>query len=253
MKLFYKEFGEGMPIIILHGLFGSSDNWLSIAKELAKTYKVYLLDMRNHGSSPHDKEFNYQVMASDLKKFIEDHKLLHPIIIGHSMGGKTVMEYAKDNLSNYKLIIVDIAPRFYKRHHDQILEGLNHIDLNNLKSRQQADEQLSYYESNPGIRQFLLKNLFRNSENEFAWKFNLGVITEKINNIGEALEENIRIDNPALFIKGAKSNYINAKDEVMIRSIFTNVKMETISGSGHWVHAENPVDFLGVVRKFIET
>jgi esterase len=252
MKLFYRELGEGNPIVILHGVFGSSDNWLTVSKGLAETHKVYLLDARNHGHSPQSDEFNYSVMADDLKEFLSDHAIQKPVLIGHSMGGKTVMKFASMHTSLLeKLVVVDISPRYYKKHHDSILEGLKSIDLANLKSRQEADLQLSKFESDFGVRQFLLKNLYRDENNEFHWRINLPVIAKNIDNVGEALDENIRIKNPALFMRGAKSNYIKKEDEDLIRKIFADVRIETIEGAGHWVQAEKPKEFLEIVRNFL--
>jgi esterase len=252
MKLFYREIGEGDPIIILHGVFGSSDNWVTPAKMLADKNKIYLLDQRNHGQSPNSSEFSNSVMAEDLKEFIIEHQINGPVIIGHSMGGKVAMTFAYryENMLK-KIIVVDIAPKYYPPHHQKILEGLNSIDLKNLQSRQDADEQLEKYEQSLGVRQFLLKNLYRNQENEFSWRINLPVIAEKINNVGEPLSEDARINIPALFIKGANSQYIKRSDEDLIKRIFSNVEIETIEGAGHWVQAEKPKEFVDAVKKFI--
>jgi esterase len=252
MKLFYRELGEGEPLVILHGVFGSSDNWFTVSKTLAEDHKVYLVDARNHGHSPRASEFNYDVMSQDLELFLKDHSIKDPVIIGHSMGGKTVMKFASkypDMLK--KIIVVDISPRYYKRHHDSILEGLKSIDLKQLSSRQQADEQLAKFEEDPGVRQFLLKNLYRNQDNEFDWRINLEVIDKNIDNVGEALPENTRINIPALFIKGSKSRYIKEEDEKLITKIFPNVSIETIEGAGHWVQAEKPQQFIEVVKRFL--
>lgn len=252
MKLFYRELGEGQPIIILHGVFGSSDNWLTPAKMLSDRGKLYLIDQRNHGQSPKDDEFNNKVMAEDLKEFVDEHDLKKSILIGHSMGGKVAMTFAAlypQLLS--KLIVVDIAPKYYPPHHQKILEGLHAIDLKELENRQQADEIFSQYEPELGVRQFLLKNLYRNQENEFSWRINLPVISQKIDNVGEALDEKSKISIPTLFIRGANSRYIKEADELLIRKIFSDVRIETIEGAGHWVQAEKPKEFVEVVRKFI--
>jgi esterase len=252
MKLFYRELGQGQPLVILHGVFGSSDNWFSVSKLLAEDHKVFLLDARNHGHSPRSEEFNYDVMSEDLKEFLEDHSIHGAVIMGHSMGGKTAMKFAsKYSQMLSKLIVVDISPRYYKKHHDSILDGLKSIDLKQLSSRQQADEQLALLEPDPGVRQFLLKNLYRNQENEFDWRINLKVIDKNIENVGEALPENTIIKKPSLFIKGSKSNYIMDEDERLIKKIFSDVKIETVEGAGHWVQAERPQEFTGAVKKFL--
>ncbi|HNP19574.1 MAG TPA: alpha/beta fold hydrolase [Fulvivirga sp.] len=251
MKLFYRELGEGSPMIILHGLFGSSDNWLSIAKILSESFKVYSVDQRNHGQSPHNEEFNYSVMAEDLKKFIESNNIKNPIIMGHSMGGKTAMEFAVNNPDSWsKLIVVDIAPKAYPVHHDKILEGLRSLDLDTLTSRGEADKQLSEYVPQLGVRQFLLKNLARGTDG-FEWKINLPVITDNIEIIGEGLSKVLDKEKPVLFINGQNSDYITPQDKGLIEETFPGAELVTIDNAGHWVHAEQPEVFLNTVKNFI--
>lgn len=251
MDLFFRKLGEGHPLIILHGLFGSSDNWLTIGKILAENFEVYIIDQRNHGQSPHDEAFDYPTMAQDLGEFIELHKLHDPIIIGHSMGGKVAMEYAvKTDSSWSKLIVVDIAPKSYPVHHDVILQGLNSLELSSLKSRGDADRELSKYVAEVGVRQFLLKNLSRSSSG-FEWKINLPVITTNIEIIGAATSWEESTSKPVLFINGSNSNYVKAEDSTMIKEIFTEAKIETIVDAGHWVHAEKMDEFLVSVKSFL--
>lgn len=252
MKLFYREIGEGQPIVLIHGLFGASDNLLGPGKALAEDYKVYLIDQRNHGNSPHSETHNYEAMAGDLKEFLESKDLENPLIVGHSMGGKTVMYFAAHN-PNYeaKYIVMDISPRSYNRHHDQILDGLNSLKIEEINSRQDADKQLSSYVSDLGVRQFLLKNLER-TDSGFKWKINLKVLTDQIDNIGDGLDEATRIEKPFLFIKGNNSNYIRSHDEELIRKQFRQASIEGLDGAGHWLHAEKPKDFVDLVRKFIK-
>ena len=252
MKLFYRELGQGKPLIILHGVFGSSDNWITPAKLLADTFKMYLVDQRNHGQSPHDSDFNYKILSEDLKSFILENEIKEPHIIGHSMGGKVAMEFASENPELLdKLIIVDIAPKYYPPHHQKILEGLNAINLNTLKGRQDADHTLSQYVDEFPVRQFLLKNLYRSDNNQFSWRINLPVLTEKITAVGESMDSEKRVAVETLFIKGEKSGYIKPKDEELIYSIFKSVKIETISEAGHWVQAEKPAEFAAVVKEFL--
>ncbi len=252
MKLAYQETGEGEAIIILHGLFGSSDNWLSIAKELSSSYKIYLLDQRNHGDSPHTDDFSYAAMAGDLAEFIEEHQIKNPIVMGHSMGGKTVMRFALEHPELLqKLVVVDIAPRHYPPHHQTILAGLKSIDVESLKSRKDADNALGEYIKEPGVRQFLLKNLGRSKQGGYEWKMNLSVIDEKIENVGEATPDTKSFEKPVLFINGATSDYIKKADEEMIHKIFPQAVIRTIKGAGHWVHAEKPVEFVDILTSFI--
>lgn len=253
MQLFYRESGEGRPIVILHGLFGSSDNWMSVTKELALHYKAFVLDARNHGQSPHDPIHNYESMAADLKEFIETHKLVNPILIGHSMGGKTIMRFAAEYPGiAEKLVVVDISPRFYGRHHQDILAGFKAINLEALQTRNEADAIMSQYIGDLGVRMFLLKSLYRNSDGKFEWRINLPVLDAQIDNIGEALPEIAKIATPTLFIRGSKSGYIEDKDAALIAQHFSNYKIETVEGASHFVHAEKPKEVIALIETFIE-
>ena len=252
MELFCRELGEGHPLIIMHGLFGSSDNWLTQAKKLSEDYKVYLIDARNHGQSPHDKAHNYTVISQDIMEFIKKHNLVNPYMIGHSMGGKALMKFLclyPDIIK--KAVVADISPRFYPRHHDHITDGLSTITLNTLSSRQEADDILAAYLTNLGERQFLLKNLYRNENGNFQWRMNLEVLVQEIDNIGEGLDSNCRVDTPTLFINGGASNYVNAGDQTLISALFSKSSFITIPGAGHWLHAEKPEEFLNHIKQFL--
>ncbi|WP_186753810.1 alpha/beta fold hydrolase [Echinicola salinicaeni] len=252
MKLNFKKVGEGKPLIILHGLFGSADNWLSIAKELENNYTMYLVDQRNHGDSPKSDEWDYKAMVDDLAAFMSAQGLESADIMGHSMGGKTAMNFALKYPSKVnKLIIADIAPRYYPPHHQQILEGLNAINMDELKSRKEADDTLAKYINEMGIRQFLLKSLGRDENRKFIWKVNLPVITEKINNVGEALTGDKSFDGPTLFMRGANSNYIQDKDKEDLEKYFPEYKLITIKNAGHWLHAEQPAAVVATIKAFL--
>ena len=253
MQLNYKLLGENKPpLIILHGLFGSSDNWLTIGRKLSENYTVYILDQRNHGDSPHDSEHSYSAMADDLKNFIEEHEISAPHILGHSMGGKTAMNFAVKYPSLYeKLIVVDIAPKAYPVHHDQILEGLKSIDLESVKTRSDADKQLAEYVPEIGVRQFLLKNLNRDSSKSYSWKINLNVIDSSILKISEGLIGRTNSDNPVLFIGGKNSNYIVEEDFKLIKDHFPTAEIKMVDGAGHWIHAEKPDEFLKITEEFL--
>jgi len=255
MQLYYRELGESAPdqppLIILHGLFGSSDNWLTVSKELAVHRRVYLPDLRNHGRSPWSEEFNYEAMSTDLREFIREHRIQQPVIIGHSMGGKVAMRFAVRYPSDFsQLMVVDIAPKYYPVHHDQILAGLRSIQLNTLQTRQQADEQLASYVPDLGTRQFLLKNLYRDDNQGFAWRINLSVINREIERVGEALAYAAPVLQPTMFLRGGLSNYVKEEDLPLIRQVFPNATLETIPDAGHWIQAEKPKEFLEKVRKF---
>lgn len=252
MQIHFKEFGTGQPLVILHGLFGSGDNWTTFAKAFSEHYKVYLLDARNHGRSPHSDLFNYSAMANDLSAFLREQNIENPILLGHSMGGKTLMKFAvRTKTPVKKLIIVDIAPRYYKPHHQKYLEGLFAVPLNKIESRTEAEKIMEGIIPEMDVRQFLLKSLYRTEEGSFAWRFNLDVIASQIENIGEELNDTYSSEIPTLFIRGENSNYIQDKDTDSIHTIFKNVKIQTIPNAGHWVHAEQPELFIQAIKDFI--
>jgi len=253
MELNYKELGEGSKsLIILHGLFGSSDNWLTIGRKLSEEYKVYIVDQRNHGDSPHADEHSYKAMAQDLADFIKQHKIENPHIMGHSMGGKTAMHFAVTHPDLFdKLIVVDIAPKAYPVHHDQILEGLKSIDLDAVKTRSDADKQLGEYVSELGVRQFLLKNLNRDAKKQYSWKINLDVLDKNIEQISEGLEKKLATEKDVLFVGGKNSYYIKEEDNITINNFFPNAKIEMVEGAGHWIHAEKPEEFLSIIQDFL--
>ena len=251
MKLFSRVFGFGQPMIVIHGLFGMSDNWQSIAKKLADFFEVHLIDLRNHGQSPHSDEFNYQHMVSDLAVYISDHRLKDTIIVGHSLGGKVAMTFASCYASQLqKLVVVDISPRHYPVHHQSIIEGLKSLDFTTIKTRQQANEQLSKYIDNESLRQFLLKSVYWKEKNQLAFRFNLSSISQNISEIGKPLSENAKFDKPTLFLKGEMSDYIMDYDENLIFHHFPNAKIENMDGCGHWLHAEKPIQFFEKVVRF---
>ena len=251
MQLNFKKSGSGPALVILHGLFGSLDNWFSIAKELMEHYTLYLVDQRNHGDSPHSNEWNYGVMVEDLRELLDAEGLDSVYLMGHSMGGKTVMNFAVNYSERVrKLIVGDIAPRYYPIHHQVILEGLNALDLSQLQSRKEADDLLAPYIPELGIRQFLLKSLGRDA-NGFAWKINLPVITQHIEEVGKALDEETVFEGPTLFLGGANSSYIQEKDLSDMKHHFPNCTWISIPNAGHWLHAEQPQAVVTEIRKFL--
>lgn len=251
MQLNFKKVGEGEPLVILHGLFGSLDNWMTLAKKLSENFEVFIVDARNHGQSPHSNEFNYDVMADDLYEFLMQHHIIDPIILGHSMGGKTAMQFAMNYPNKLeKLIVADIAPKAYPVHHTIIIEGMLSLDFNTIKTRKEADLQLSKFIEDPSTRQFLLKNLYWVEKEKLAWKFNLATIDKNIEIIGRGLENISIFEKPTLFIRGENSNYITLKDYDPIKKIFVNAEIESLN-SGHWVHAEKPTEFLQLLNSFL--
>lgn len=252
MKLNYKQFGQGEPIIILHGLFGTLDNWQTIAKKLAENHMVFIIDQRNHGKSPHSDEFSYKIMAEDLKEFMFQHHIYEAIIMGHSMGGKVAMRFALDYPDMVsKLIVVDIAPKKYKGGHQTIFEAIFDLDLENLTDRRAIDEALKVKIPDDGIRLFLMKNLARQKEGGYRWKMNLPVLYKNYQEILSTIEVDDAYDDEVLFIRGGQSKYIRDEDILDIQEIFPLMQLETIPNTGHWLHAEAPKMFIKIVNNFI--
>ena len=239
-------------MIILHGLMGSSDNWVTLAKEYAKEHHVFVPDQRNHGQSFHSDEFNYDLLTEDLSEFVNTHFQGQVSLIGHSMGGKVVMHYALDYPEKVKqLIVADMAPKNYKVDYDLIFSALNAIDLQTLKSRSEAETIVKQYIEDFGVRQFLLKNLTR-SENGYKWKANLKAIQEHIQQMGRWAPSGEFYNGPTLFISGNKSGYVKPDDTETIRNIFPNVQFDGVD-AGHWLHAEKPNEFLISTLAFLQT
>ncbi len=253
MRLYSKIYGENsQDLIIIHGLFGMSDNWNSLGKKFAEKFRVHLVDLRNHGRSPHSDLFNYDVMCNDVLEYIQLHNIQKPIILGHSLGGKVAMKFAFTYPAKIeKLIVADIAPRKYNSDFMQnILQTLYKLPLEDFKKREEIDNLLSFTYKDKGIRLFLLKNLYRNEQKEFSWRFNIDVLLEKVSNIQEADFVNGICYVPTHFIRGESSNYITLEDELLIQKHFSSFSIATIDGAGHWLHAENPECFYDEVMEY---
>ncbi len=253
MKLNYKIYGTGHPLIIMHGLFGMGDNWRTIARMLEPDFQCIVVDMRNHGRSPHDPVMNFSVMTDDILELVEDLNLDYPSLLGHSMGGKVAMQFALCYPQMvHKLIVVDIAPKFYPRHHDQVIEAIEAVDLSSLKERSDADHALARYLGNdPSTIQFLMKNLSRTPEGGFEWKANMPVIIDAYYHLMEEVTPLAAFQGPVLFVKGEKSRYISMDDLPPIHDLFPHAALVTIPGAGHWVHADAPEPFTRAIRDFL--
>ncbi|MHB0756588.1 alpha/beta fold hydrolase [Polaribacter sp. M15] len=252
-KILYSTIkGEGKPLLILHGYFGMSDNWKTLGNQFAEEYQVHLIDQRNHGRSFHSDDFNYNLLAEDIYHYIQHHQLKNVHIIGHSMGGKTAMLFAVTypNLVD-KLIVVDISPKAYEPHHNAILAGLNSVDFSIQNSRKLVDAQLATYISELDIRQFLMKNVYWKEKGVLDFRFNLKSLTDKNPEVGKPLPQNTSFDKQTLFLKGERSGYIVAEEQMIIDNHFPNNKVVEITKSGHWLHAENPKDFYKEVCDFL--
>jgi esterase len=255
MQLNYKVYGSGQPLVILHGLFGMLDNLQLLARKLEQAgYMVYLVDQRDHGKSPHTEVFNYEVLAEDLNQFLEDNWLHQVILIGHSMGGKTAMQFVSHYTTDIrKLIVVDIAPKAYPRGHESVFDALLSIDLAGLSSRNDAEEMLMSKLNDIGTVQFLMKNLSRKKEGGFEWKMNLPLLHQSYPNILSEITTDHPVGLDVLFIQGEHSGYILDSDKEDILKKFPDAKFELIPDAGHWVHADAPDALYQSVIRFIET
>lgn len=265
MELFFRKYGQGTPLIILHGLYGASDNWVSIAKALEKDFELYLPDLRNHGRSPHSLEHSYHTMVSDLLEFMDTQQIEKTVLLGHSMGGKTAMFFAAkypERISH--LIVADIAPKSYVEMHDSnqrsikhsdILDAMLDIDLEGVTERSEVDEQLAETVKITNVRRFLLKNLHRNNDNTLSWSLNLRALRSNLYEILDGMKgfENLTpiVGFPVLFIRGGLSDYISDEDYQTIHDTFTYADIVTIANASHWLHAEKSQKFTQIVHRFV--
>ncbi|MBY0417273.1 MAG: alpha/beta fold hydrolase [Pararheinheimera sp.] len=243
--------GQGQAIVLIHGLFGSYENLGVIARSLAGQWQVVNLDMRNHGRSDWHDTMSYALMAEDVKETLDHLGLDKAILLGHSMGGKIAMEFALRYPERvHKLILADISPVQNRPRHLEILSALDGIDLNNLPSRQQADQQLALSIAETGVRQFLLKSLYKEDE-QFRWRFNIKALIANYAQLLEAPPSKGPYTGPVLFIKGAESDYLLPEHQNLIQQLFPHSKAKVIMGTGHWLHAEKPVAFAKIVTDFL--
>ncbi len=252
MKLYYHATGHGHPLVILHGLFGSGDNFYTLSKFFGEKFKVYAVDQRNHGRSPHSDVFNYKVMAEDLYNLLVHEGISSIHLLGHSMGGKTAMRFAFDYPDMVdKLIIVDIGPKEYLPQHNKIFEALFSLRLSDYKTRGELDAVLAESIPDYAVRQLLLKNVTRDDSSAFRWKIDVKSIHRNYDNVNAALASERPFNKPVLFIKGEKSSYILEQDIAGIQNVFPQAKFVTVAGVGHWVHAEAPKTFAELVMEFL--
>lgn len=255
MELFFRHYGAGQPLIILHGLLGMSDNWVTIAKRLAEKYSVYIPDLRNHGQSPHSIDFSYELMVDDLLEFIENNHIQDPVIAGHSMGGKVAMLFAVNHPDLLKaLIVVDISPVAYDNHDFNfgIVSAMMSVDLIAVNSREEVSEVLQRSIPNEVTRLFVMKNLHRKAAHQFEWRINLNAISENLPKMVGSIESDKIYSKPTLFIRGSESDYIDETQFPVIKKMFPDSEITTIEGSGHWVHADKPEETFAVIYSFLQ-
>ena len=246
--------GKGTPLFILHGFLGMLDNWKTLGGRFAEEgFEVHLIDQRNHGQSFWSDDFNYDLLSDDLKNYMDHYQIGSAIILGHSMGGKTAMQFACSHPSlTKKLIVADIGPKYYPPHHRSIIDGLMALTPEDLSSRSKADDALKKNITNFSTRQFLLKNLYWIEKGKLAFRINLKVLSEKMDEVGEDSIASEIYDGPTLFLKGDKSKYIVEGDLSEFKKNFPMAQLETINNAGHWLHAENPDQFFEKSMSFIK-
>ncbi len=254
MRLNFHSSGEGFPLIILHGLFGSSDNWQGLAKKFKEPYRVLALDLRNHGASPHHDDVSYPAMSHDLAEFVDEHQLTESFLLGHSMGGKVAMQFANDfPLRVRRLVLADIAPRIYPRYHDDIFAAMLALDLNQYRTRGEVDRALAAKIPDAMLRQFLLKSVANTESGGLNWKLNVQALHDGYDAITGLPVLTQKFLRPTLFVRGEKSDYIPKEDEALIREKwYPSASFVTIHGAGHWLHAEKPEQFFDVVHEFLQ-
>jgi len=252
MKLHCRIAGQGAPLILLHGLLGSLDNWQTPARRFARHFQVFAVDQRNHGHSPHGDPISFDAMAADVLEFMDAHGLAGAHLLGHSMGGKTAMQFALRHPERVrKLVVVDVAPRAYPPHHAPALAALLALDLRAFHRRDQLDAALAKSIEDPVVRRFLLKNAARDAAGAFRWKANLRGLWENHERLAAAVSGDIPFTKPALFVRGEKSDCIGEADLELIGRLFPRATVRTIAGAGHWVHADEPEALCETVLKFL--
>lgn len=250
-----KIFGENLsstPLLVFHGLFGMLDNWGSFGKDLGDQLPVHLIDLRNHGRSFHSEGMSHDDLADDIAHYMSHYGIEKTHILGHSLGGKAVMQFAIRYPEKVdKLIVVDISPKAYPPHHQGIIKALETVDFTTVNSRNEVEAVLTQYIPEKSTIQFLAKNLYWDDDKKLNWRFNLKTLAEKYTEfVSNAIKFGV-FEGETLFISGEKSNYILPQDEFGIKQQFPKAKIVTVKNAGHWVQAENPVDFAIVVRQFL--
>lgn len=252
VKLHYKSYGNGEPLLIMHGFLGSLDNWHTLAGKFGLHHHVLAIDLRNHGKSPQTTNHSISLMVDDLLGLIDDLQLGQVTLLGHSMGGKVAMQFALDYPDRVsKLIVVDIAPRQYAKGHDDVFKAIFSVNIDRIQNRRDAELCMLPFLEDFGTRQFLLKNLERREEGGFGWKMNLDVLYHDYDEIIKGLAYKAPFPGHVLVIRGGNSRYIMPPDEVDFQLMFPKVKIETIAEAGHWVHAEKPDEFYSLVNSFL--
>ena len=253
MKLFFRRFGQGFPVIILHGLLGLSDNWVSLGRRLAADFDVIIPDLRNHGQSPQSPIFDYPALVEDLAELVVELGLKEFFLVGHSLGGKIAMNYALDKPERIKkLVVVDISLRRYTSNTQQqeLIDAMLGVDFSEIRSRSGIGQQLMQTVKSVKLRQFLMKNAYWRDKDHLAWRIDLHSINENLPLIFDEIFSENRFEKPALFIRGGLSCYISDRDIPAIENIFPLATIRTIENATHWVHSDAPDEFYDLVKTF---
>ncbi len=243
--------GSGQEIIFLHGLFGDGKNLYPISRELENHYTCLLADQRNHGKSQHADDFSYSVLAADVKESVDDSGIGECIILGHSMGAKTAMEFALAYPEKTKaLICMDSSPGRYDMRYDNFVKSMNSMDLLNIRSREDAFKYLTSSGINASEARFLLKNLFREGKS-YRWRINLHSLINNYENIWAPIRDGRSYSGPVLFLKGRNSDFIKPADHDLITELFPHASIKVIEEAGHWLHVDNPAQCVSEIMKFL--
>jgi esterase len=254
MHLHFTELGAGEPLIVLHGLLGSHQNLLPVCRRFATHFRVFAVDQRNHGHSPHHDVMHYEALAEDVVRFMDTHGLASAHVLGHSMGGKTAMHLALHHPQRVdKLVVVDMSPRAAGPRFAKLLQALRDLNPSQLRSRQEADAKLSATVADEAVRLFLLKNLIPDGHGGYRWRVHLEGIAANYDRLREAVQGAIPFTGPTLFLRGEKSDYIGAADLTAIHGLFPTAEIAAVPGAGHWVHADAPEPFAKAVIAFLES
>lgn len=254
MSLNYTIRGQGEPLVLIHGLFGSLENLGVIARQLEQTHQVISIDLPDHGISSWSEQFSFDSYANKIMETLNKLNITKCHMLGHSLGGKVAMQIGLMHPHMVaSLMVADIAPVEYPPRHNNVFAALLSFNANNIASRQEADKFMAEHISEVGVRQFLLKSLYKQDDGNFAWRFNLEMLHRDYELLSKGIDSNSRYDGKVLFIKGGKSDYITMEHQAKIQSLFSNATAKIIAGTGHWLHAEKPFVFAGIVSKFLET
>ncbi len=254
MQLFFREFGSGRPFVILHGLLGISDNWVTIGRKLGEEYRVLIPDLRNHGQSPHSPVFDFPALEDDLLEFIETHELQQVILMGHSLGGKTAMLFALHQPQRVSaLIVADISPRRYPHNteHESLIRAMMEVDMASAATRSDVERSLARSVKSRRILQFLMKNAYWTARGRLAWRLNLRALGDNLRSVFEGVDVPGVYEGPSLFIRGGLSPYVPDADIPLIQKKFPAAVIRTVSGAAHWVHADSPGEFYAILREFL--